>query len=357
MDLTQTLLQRLKETQGDTHAQAAVTAESLLMTRPEAEREPRRAALDAAAVLRWFDASLLEKMLEITTEDARHRFEILKTFPIIEPYRRGEEELVNIHESTRLGWRKKLAGENLNRFRALSARASAYFANKHTPAGRIEWIYHLLCGDPESGATELEDLSRDWSSRARPEDYYTLAAALQELEDTHLVDCRARVWTLLIIAWGRDMRGETSQLADVAQESLRLAQEAEDQPAEAEGQCLLGDVLQAQGKLEAAQAAFDEYLAIQRIKKRIKISYRGSNASFDSPADDCRTGHFMGTSNAKPFRILALDSVKEIDALTALGRGKAVEKEILEPVRARFLNGVKAAPFVPVAVAPGSGRL
>jgi uncharacterized protein len=52
----------------------------------------------------------------------------------------------------------------------------------------------------------------------------------------------------------------------------------------------------------------------------------------------------------------ALDSVKEIDALAALGRGKAVEKEILEPVRARFLNGVKTAPFVPVAVAPGSDR-
>ncbi|MEI7939551.1 MAG: CBASS cGAMP-activated phospholipase [Verrucomicrobiota bacterium] len=45
----------------------------------------------------------------------------------------------------------------------------------------------------------------------------------------------------------------------------------------------------------------------------------------------------------------ALDSVAEIDALAALGRGKAVEKEILEAVRARFLNGVKAEPFVPVA--------
>ena len=45
----------------------------------------------------------------------------------------------------------------------------------------------------------------------------------------------------------------------------------------------------------------------------------------------------------------ALDSVTEIDALAALGRGRAVEKEILAAVRARFLNGVKAQPFVPVA--------
>ncbi|MGH8520793.1 MAG: CBASS cGAMP-activated phospholipase [Gammaproteobacteria bacterium] len=47
----------------------------------------------------------------------------------------------------------------------------------------------------------------------------------------------------------------------------------------------------------------------------------------------------------------ALDSVKEIDALAALGRSKAVEKEILEPVRARFLNAVPAAPFVPAVSA------
>jgi hypothetical protein len=45
----------------------------------------------------------------------------------------------------------------------------------------------------------------------------------------------------------------------------------------------------------------------------------------------------------------ALDSANEIEALAALGRGKAVEKDILEPVRARFLNNVKAEPFVPLA--------
>ena len=43
----------------------------------------------------------------------------------------------------------------------------------------------------------------------------------------------------------------------------------------------------------------------------------------------------------------ALDNADEIDALAALGRGKAVEKAILGPVRARFLNGVVAEPFRP----------
>ncbi len=45
----------------------------------------------------------------------------------------------------------------------------------------------------------------------------------------------------------------------------------------------------------------------------------------------------------------ALDSSDEIQALAALGRGKAVEKDILDPVKARFLNGEKPEPFRPTA--------
>jgi hypothetical protein len=173
MDPVHGLLQRLGDTQGDIRAQAALTAEFLVMTPPNAEREPLHAALDAAAVLRWFDADLLRKVLEIPDKDARRRFEALKTFSFVEPYR-GKDEVRNLHESTRLGWRKKIARENLERFRALSARTSSCFADDSSPAGRIEWIYHLQGGDPELGASELEKLDRQWSGIARPEDRYAL---------------------------------------------------------------------------------------------------------------------------------------------------------------------------------------
>jgi len=43
----------------------------------------------------------------------------------------------------------------------------------------------------------------------------------------------------------------------------------------------------------------------------------------------------------------SLDSAGEVRALAGLGRGKAVEKEVLETVRRRFLNGVEAVPFRP----------
>jgi len=71
------LIQQLEGTKGDIHAQAAVTAEFLVSARPEAELEPLHAALDAAAVLRWFDVGLLARLLEIPSDEASKRVEVL----------------------------------------------------------------------------------------------------------------------------------------------------------------------------------------------------------------------------------------------------------------------------------------
>jgi tetratricopeptide (TPR) repeat protein len=263
-DLVIEFLERLEQTKGDPHAQSAVAAEFALAARPEAEREPLRAALDAAALLHWFDARLLHKVLGIPEEEAANRFKALKDMPFVEQYRRGEHDLRNVHESTRLGWRKQLAHADGPRFRLLSKQASDCFAADLAPAAQIERIYHLLCADPEAGASGLETLNRQWSSSAYPEDRYALAAVLKELEDSQLLAGRARAWALLVIAWARDTRGETAQLQEVATAALLLARQTKDQSAEGDAQALLGDVLQVQGKLEEAQVAFGEYLAISR---------------------------------------------------------------------------------------------
>ena len=64
----QNLLRNLGKVKGDTRAQAAVAAEFLVIADPQGER--LRSALDAAAILHWFDTSLLEKLLEIPPEAA-----------------------------------------------------------------------------------------------------------------------------------------------------------------------------------------------------------------------------------------------------------------------------------------------
>ncbi|MHB9009179.1 MAG: tetratricopeptide repeat protein [Limisphaerales bacterium] len=264
MNFIEQLLARLKATEGDVHAQAAVAAEFVLLSRPETDRQPLREALDAAAVLRWFDASMLARVLAIPEAEAAPRFEVLKSLPFVERYRRGERDLRNVHEATRLGWRKILATDAPDRFRSLSAQAAALFASDPTSAARIEWIYHLLCADPDGGANHLEKLDRDWSSTAHPEDRYALAAALQELDQCRMVHDHARAWVLLVIAWAAMAHGEVTQQSAVAREALDLARSAKDPRAEADSQCLVGDVLQAQGKLAEAQAAFGEYLRISR---------------------------------------------------------------------------------------------
>jgi hypothetical protein len=43
-----------------------------------------------------------------------------------------------------------------------------------------------------------------------------------------------------------------------------------------------------------------------------------------------------------------LANAEEIDALAQRGRAKAIEKAVLEPVQTRFLNGLKAEPFVAI---------
>jgi ATP/maltotriose-dependent transcriptional regulator MalT len=264
-DIVSDFLERAKSAKGDPQIQAALAAEFTLEVRPKPERAALHASLDAAALLHWFDAGLLGGMLELSVAEAQKRLDALKDLTFVERYRRGEAELFNVHEATRLGWRRQMARENQDRFRSLSLRAAEWFAEDLTLNGRIEYIYHLLSGDPERGADEFEVLDRKWKAAgAHPEDFYALAAVLRELEETSLVQGRARAATLLAIGWARHMRGETARLADLAKEALRLANESADLRMESDAQCLVGDVHQAQGQLKAAEAAFGEYLTISR---------------------------------------------------------------------------------------------
>ena len=95
--------------------------------------------------------------------------------------------------------------------------------------GRIQFVCLLLCVDPDQGATELLGLIQGWINSARPEDCYALAVVLQELEDTSLVQGRARASTLLVIGWIHGAPpGEIAQLREIAIDALRLAQESHD---------------------------------------------------------------------------------------------------------------------------------
>src|SRR6266700_5625445 len=119
MTIATELIRRLRNSRGDTRAQAAVAAEFTVLARSEAEREPLRAALDVVAILRWFDLSLLAAMLDLSAAEAERQFEALKHLPFIEPFGPSNLARSKMHEATRLGWRMRLAREEKAKFRAL----------------------------------------------------------------------------------------------------------------------------------------------------------------------------------------------------------------------------------------------
>lgn len=254
-------LRVLQDAKGHPAKLALATVDIVYSELPTSERAALKEALETAAIPHWCDENILAGLLKIPKHESGVWLARLRELRILEPFPARGASAVNVHEAARLPLRK-LVAEDQPRFRKVSARATAYFAEDLTPAGRIEWIYHLLCGDPERGANELENMERYWTTQARPEDYHALAAALGELEDTGLVHGRARVWTMLVTSWQKYLGDETAHLVDRANTIRDLARSVADMSAEADALCLLGAVLKEEGKLTQSKAALEAALVI-----------------------------------------------------------------------------------------------
>ncbi len=263
MDLTEQL-RSLEAAQGDPARLSLAAVDLAFPTLAEEERADIKEALKAAAIPHWCDAAILAAMLGLSTEESTVRLAQLRRLSLVEAFPARGSDAVNVHEASRLALRKLIDAEANERFRSLSASAAEFFKSDSTPAGRIEWIYHLLCADPEIGATTLETNERLWSRVARPEDRYALSLALEELDNTGLVRGRARVWALIVKALARVSRGEAARLAHLADEVLDLAGSLDDRRALREALTLSGDVQLAQRKPMVARKSYEEALVICR---------------------------------------------------------------------------------------------
>ncbi len=263
MDLTEQL-RSLEAAQGDPAKLSLAAVDLAFPALAEDERAVIKESLEAAAIPHWCDAAILAAMLGITSEESTVRLAQLRRLNVVEAFPARGSEAVNVHEASRLALRKLIDAEANDRFRSLSARAVEFFKSDDTPAGRIEWIYHLLCADPEIGATTLETNERRWSRVARPEDRYALSLALEELDRSGLVRGRARLWVLIVKALVRVSRGEAARLAHLADEVLDLAASLDDRRALREALTLSGDVQLAQRKPMAARKSYEDALVICR---------------------------------------------------------------------------------------------
>ena len=159
MDLAEKI-RVLEAAQGDPAKLALATIELAYPELPESEREALSQSLEAAAIPHWCDESILAALLEIPSQESANRLALLSRLSVMEPFRARGADTLNVHEASRIALRKRMAAavEDQNRFRALSGRVAAHFASDLTAAGRIEWIYHLLCSEAERGATDWRSL-------------------------------------------------------------------------------------------------------------------------------------------------------------------------------------------------------
>src|SRR5277367_2292745 len=122
MSALEDIIRKLEAARDDVRAQAVTTAEFALALQTDSICERLRSALDAAAVLRWFDVPLLGRLLELGEAEALELFDALATLPFLERFPSRTRDLRNVHDATRLGWRRRLSEDKPASFRALSAR-------------------------------------------------------------------------------------------------------------------------------------------------------------------------------------------------------------------------------------------
>jgi tetratricopeptide (TPR) repeat protein len=257
------LLQDLKAAKGDIFAQAAVTAEGLIGACDPSGSIVLREAFNAAATLRWFDEEFLALVLGLQHAEIRPVIGELRALPFVEPWGGGTERW-NIHEATRLGWRRRMASREQPTFRNLSLRAANIFSDHSTPEGRIEWAYHLAFGDPAEGARALAYMREDWSADVEGEDRHRLAAAFCIPKEREPLGNPAKQWALLIVATDALDRGVTLGIRALIEEATMLIASAEprDYYALAAAHIEEGYLDLKEGNIVPAQKLFQEALQI-----------------------------------------------------------------------------------------------
>lgn len=234
---------------------------------PSSEKLPAdlKPCLEAAAIPRWCDPAILAILLDLPPAACAERLAALRELALADPSPAHGEAAIRVPEPTRQVLRWVMVTLEPERFRGLSLRLADFFRVQSSPAAHIEWICHLLCGDPERGARELEKLDHDWTDRAHAEERYALAIALRDIEEAGLLTGRARAWVLLAVGWMHQWKGETLQWGQVAEQALGVAREAGDAAAEAEALCLIGDSALGRFQFGEAESAFDRFLSLAEI--------------------------------------------------------------------------------------------
>jgi hypothetical protein len=126
----------LKAAQGEPAMLALATVDLAYPSLTDVERFALKQSLEAAAIPHWCDEAILAALLEIPKQESASRFARLRGLSVLEPFPARGDNTMNVHEATRRALRNRMAADEEARFRKLSGRAAAHFAEVRAPAGR-----------------------------------------------------------------------------------------------------------------------------------------------------------------------------------------------------------------------------
>lgn len=166
----------------------------------EAVPESLGQMVEAAAVLRWFDQTVLRAVLGVKVSDAKYKE--LQHFPFVRPVMTGK---LAVHDVMREITEENLKMQDPGRHRTWHERAAAYFEQSMAEADReerellfLERLYHLIQGGKESLAiTESQTLIKISLG------YYRrlFAESVIALLDQCLQQQRNRRWLVYLQYW------------------------------------------------------------------------------------------------------------------------------------------------------------
>ncbi|MGB9763675.1 MAG: hypothetical protein ACPLW7_06810, partial [Minisyncoccia bacterium] len=124
--------------------------------------KPLVPALEAAAVVRWFDQPILRAVMK--QDDVRDAYDELRRFPFV----RTRVEGLALHDAVREIMDENLRVQDAERHRELHARAAAYFeARLEKATGEeaerlgLERLYHRVRADEEAGIQLFQEMAEE----------------------------------------------------------------------------------------------------------------------------------------------------------------------------------------------------
>jgi len=195
-------------------------------------------ALEAAAVVRWFDQPILRAITGL--EDVRDVYNELRRFPFV----RTRVEGLALHDSVREMMNENLRVQDSERYSELHERAAVYFEKRmekiigeEIERLGAERLYHRICADEETGIQLFQKMAQELT---RYELLNRLRILLNDLNNYQLIQLNSRQWREYYRLRLEMLEGKRMSLAN----SYRvLAKNAGQPKLRAYALCDLGEIL------------------------------------------------------------------------------------------------------------------